>query len=299
MKSNTDANYLKIDDKNEIISPWKIAINRLKKNKLAMLSIVILLILSFLAIFAPFLTPYERDGIDMSATSQAPSAKHLLGTDGLGRDILTRIIYGGRISLSVGIVAVTIQIIIGTLLGCLAGFYGGKVNTIIMRFTDIIMCFPSFMIALTIVAVVGPSIYNIMLVIGFLGWTGLARMVRGQVLSLKEQEFMLATEALGISDKRKIFRHLFPNIAASIIVFGTLGIAGSILTESALSFLGLGVSPPTPSWGNMLESAKNLSVIKNQLWLWIPPGIAILLTVMSLNILGDGLRNALDPKLKE
>lgn len=282
----------------EIISPTKLVFRRLKRNKLAMLSLIILSILIIMAAFAPLFTPYERDGIDFEAIKEAPSRDHILGTDELGRDVYTRLIYGGRVSLSVGIVAVAIELVIGVILGGIAGFYGGIVETIIMRITDIFMSFPFLIIAITVVSILGPSIYNVMLVIGLLGWTGIARIVRGQILTLREQEFMEATNALGLSDYRKIVRHLLPNIMASVIVWSTISIAGAILTESALSYLGLGVSPPTPTWGNMMQSAQKLYVLKKQWWLWIPPGIAIFVTVMSLNILGDGLRDALDPKLK-
>lgn len=298
MKNDTAVINISNPTDEEIISPFKLIFRRFRRNKLAVVALLVLLILVILAAFAPLFTPYGRDDIDFTDTKQPPSSKHIFGTDELGRDIYTRLLYGGRISLSVGIVAVIIEIFIGVLLGGISGYYGGKVDSIIMRFTDIFMCFPFLIIAITVVAILGPSIYNVMLVIGLLGWTGIARIVRGQILSLREQEFMEAAEALGLSDARKIIRHLLPNTMASIIVYSTISIASAILTEAALSFLGLGVSPPTPSWGNMLESAKKLYVIKNQWWFWIPPGLAIFITVMSLNILGDGLRDALDPKLK-
>ncbi|EOD00415.1 oligopeptide ABC transporter permease [Caldisalinibacter kiritimatiensis] len=299
MTDEKKQDLIKNEKNDEIISPWTLALRRLKKNKLAIMSLIILSILILLAVFAPFVTPYGVNELNLESTKQPPSSKHLLGTDDVGRDVLTRLIYGGRISLSVGIVAVILEVLIGTILGGIAGYYGGKIDSIIMRLADIVMCFPFLLIAITVVSIIGPSIYNVMLVIGFLGWTGIARIVRGQILSLKEQEFMEAAEALGLSDRRKIFRHLLPNTLASVVVFATLGIAGAILTEAALSYLGMGVNPPTPSWGNMLESAKNLYVIKKQWWLWIPPGLAIFITVMSLNILGDGLRDAFDPKLKD
>lgn len=298
MKNDTAVINISNPADEEIISPFKLVLRRFRRNKLAVAALFILVILILLAAFAPFFTPYGRDDIDFTATKKPPNSAHVFGTDELGRDVYTRLLYGGRISLSVGIVAVVIEVLIGVLLGGIAGYYGGKIDSIIMRFTDIFMCFPFLIIAITVVAILGPSIYNVMLVIGLLGWTGIARIVRGQILSLREQEFMEAAEALGLSDRRKIIRHLLPNTMASIIVYSTISIAAAILTEAALSFLGLGVSPPTPSWGNMLESAKKLYVIKNQWWLWIPPGLAIFITVMSLNVLGDGLRDALDPKLK-
>lgn len=309
VKKKQEANA-KLDAKQKIESPWTIAFRRLKKNKLAMVSLVILCVLVLSAILADFITPYDRDQINLAekevrgkimelpVKKGAPNSEFLLGTDELGRDIFTRLIYGGRISLTVGLVAVFLQVIIGIIVGSLAGFYGGIVDAVLMRITDIIMCFPFLLIAITVVAILGPSIFNVMLVIGLLGWTGIARIVRGQILSLREQEFMEAAEALGIRDSRKIFKHLLPNVMASIIVFATMGMASAILTESALSYLGLGVTPPTPTWGNMMQAAKSIYSLEHHWWLWIPPGFLTFITVMSFNILGDGLRDALDPKMK-
>lgn len=282
----------------KIESPWKVAFKRLKRNKLSMISLVILVVLVLSALFAPLLTRYESNDVDLLKKYQSPSKENLLGTDKLGRDILTRVLYGGRISLSVGLVAVAIRVFIGIILGSLAGYYGGVVDSFIMRFADTVMSFPFLLIAITIVALFGPSIYNVMIVLGILGWPGISRIIRGQILSLREQEFMEAAEALGLSDFRKIFKHLLPNTLASVIVFATIGMAGAILTETGLSFLGMGVSPPTPTWGNMIQEARNIYNIEHRWWLWIPPGISIFITVMSFNVLGDGLRDALDPKMK-
>ena len=299
-----------LDSQKKIESPWRVAFRRLKKNKMAMLSLGIIVVLVLLALLADYISPYDRDQINYAAKEVrgkvmelpikkgAPSAQFLLGTDELGRDILTRLIYGGRISLSVGLFAVTLQVLIGIIIGAIAGHYGGIVDAILMRLTDIIMCFPFLLIAITVVAILGPSIFNVMLVIGLLGWTGIARMVRAQILSLREQEFMEAAEALGIRDSRKIFRHLLPNVMASVIVFATMGMASAILTETALSYLGLGVTPPTPTWGNMMQAARSIYSLENHWWLWMPPGFLTFITVMSFNILGDGLRDALDPKMK-
>ncbi len=306
-KQQANAN---LDAKQKIESPWTIAFRRLKKNKLAMVSLFILCVLVLSAILADVITPYGRDQINLAdkevrgkvmelpIKKEAPDSNFILGTDELGRDIFTRLIYGGRISLTVGLVAVFLQVIIGIAVGSIAGFYGGIVDAILMRLTDIIMCFPFLLIAITVVAILGPSIFNVMLVIGLLGWTGIARIVRGQILSLREQEFMEAAEALGIRDSRKIFKHLLPNVMASIIVFATMGMASAILTESALSYLGMGVTPPTPTWGNMMQAAKSIYSLQHHWWLWIPPGFLTFITVMSFNILGDGLRDALDPKMK-
>ena len=282
-----------------VIGPWKIMWKRLKRNKLAMLGLIVIIIMATAAIFAPFLTPYGRDAVNLVNSNAKPGSEHLLGTDSLGRDILTRLLYGGRISLTVGFVSTGIRIVLGVLLGGIAGYYGKSIDNVIMRVADVFACLPFLPIAITIVAMLKPSIYNIMLVIGVLGWPGIARIVRAEILSLREREFMEAATALGISDFRKIVAHLLPNTMASVIVSATIGIAGAILTESSLSFLGLGVAPPTPSWGNMLTDAKNQYVLKNRWWQWIPPGLAIFVTVMSLNLLGDGLRDALDPRLKQ
>lgn len=282
-----------------VIGPWKIMWKRLRRNKLAMLGLIVIIIMAIAAIFAPFLTPYGRDAVNLVNGNAKPSSEHILGTDSLGRDILTRLLYGGRISLTVGFVSTGIRIVLGVLLGGIAGYYGKSIDNVIMRVADVFACLPFLPIAITIVAMLKPSIYNIMLVIGVLGWPGIARIVRAEILSLREREFMEAATALGISDFRKIVAHLLPNTMASVIVSATIGIAGAILTESSLSFLGLGVAPPTPSWGNMLTDAKNQYVLKNRWWQWIPPGLAIFVTVMSLNLLGDGLRDALDPRLKQ
>jgi peptide/nickel transport system permease protein len=282
-----------------VVGPWKIMWKRLRRNKLAMFGLIMITVMALAAIFAPFLTPFGRDSVDLLNTNAKPGSEHLLGTDSLGRDILTRLLYGARISLTVGFVSTGLRIVIGVILGGIAGYYGKVVDSVIMRVADVFACLPFLPIAITIVAMLKPSIYNMMLVLAILGWPGIARIVRGEILSLREREFMEAATALGISDFRKIIAHLLPNTMASVIVSATIGIAGAILTESALSFLGLGVAPPTPSWGNMLTDAQNQYVLKNRWWQWIPPGLAIFIAVMSLNLLGDGLRDALDPRLKQ
>lgn len=290
---NEKANSVKVE------SPWKIVGKRLKRNKLAMLGLVIILLMVIAAVFAPFLTPYGRDATNLSNSNQPPSSEHLLGTDSLGRDMLTRLLYGARISLTVGFVATSLRMLIGVFLGGIAGYYGGRIDGVIMRVADIFSCLPFLPIAITFVAVLGPSIYNVMIVLALLGWPGVARIVRAEILTLREREFMEAATALGIGDFKQIVSHLLPNTMASIIVSATIGIAGAILTESSLSFLGLGVSPPIPTWGNMLTDAQSQYVLQHRWWQWVPPGIAIFLAVMSLNLLGDGLRDALDPRLKQ
>ncbi|BEP28079.1 oligopeptide ABC transporter permease [Helicovermis profundi] len=293
---------VKINKREKIETPSAMIIHRFKKNKVAVFGLVIFAILVLATVFAPILTPYGVDQMDYTHVNLAPSAQHWLGTDELGRDYLTRMLYGGRVSLTVGLFAVFISVVIGALVGGASGYYGGFVDNILMRFTEVVMSFPFLPLAITISAVVGtavPSEYKIFItisVIGIIGWTGLARMIRGQILSLREQEFMEAATALGLSDRRKILKHLLPNTIGFIIVSATLGMAGAIMTESALSFLGLGVTPPTPSWGNMVQYARDFFVLKNRPWLWMPPGIAILLAVMSINLVGDGLRDAFDPK---
>ncbi|MCM1988962.1 ABC transporter permease [Oceanirhabdus seepicola] len=286
------------DQENRSLSMGKMAFIKFKKNKLAIVGAVVLTLLVLFAVFAPLLSSYKIDDIDLYNISVEPSAEHILGTDEIGRDVFTRLIYGGRVSLGVGIFATLIQVFIGTVLGALAGYYGGIVDSVIMRIVDVIMCFPFFMIAVTIAAVIGPSVWNLIIIIAMLSWTSIARIVRAEVLALKEREFIEASRALGMNNYEVILKHILPNILSPILVSATLSIANSILTESALSFLGMGVRPPQPSWGNMLTAAQSMNTLKYEWWLWIPPGLMIFLTVLSINFLGDGLRDALDPKEK-
>lgn len=278
---------------------WHLAWRRLRRNRRAMIGFYLLTLLALTAVFAPMLATHDRDSTAVTSMEQPPSPEHWLGTDHLGRDVYTRLLYGGRISLTVGLVAVTIYLTIGILLGALAGYYGGRVDNLIMRFTDVVMVFPFFPLALTVAAVIGPSIYNTMIIIGILGWTGICRLVRGEFLSLRTREFVQAARAAGAPDYRVIFRHILPNAMAPVLVAATLGVAGAILSEAALSFLGFGVRQPLPSWGNMLSDAQSYKVLVKQPWLWIPPGTLIFIAVLSINLLGDGLRDALDPRLKE
>lgn len=291
--------------KEAIMSPWKLAWKRLRRNKLAMVGMAILLVMVLAAVIGPFVSPYKMDDVKLGDSDLRPSWEHPLGTDNVGRDIATRLMYAGRISLTVGIVVVLIELIIGSTLGAIAGYYGGIVDSFIMRIVDILMCFPGLAILIVFSAIMSDlkvppdyRIFIVMFVIGMLGWTGLCRIVRGQIMSLREQEFMQAAEALGLKDRRKMFRHLLPNTFASIIVSATLRIGGAILTESSLSFLGLGVTPPIPSWGQMIQVVQDMYILQHEPWKWVPPGVCIFLTVMSINLFGDGLRDALDPKLK-
>lgn len=256
-----------------------------------MIGYTIVVFLALLAIFAPVFSPYDPSLIDGENMLMPPSAKHLLGTDGLGRDLFSRIIYGTRISLSIGIIAVGIATLIGLFLGSLAGYYGGWIDAFIMRLVDIMLCFPSFFLILSVIAVLGPSIYQIMLIIGLTSWMGTSRLVRAEILSLKEREFIQAARAIGASDARIIIRHLIPNAIGPVLVSAVLGIAGAILLESALSFLGLGVQPPVPSWGNILIESK--STLGVAWWLTLFPGLAILLTILGFNLISEGLKEKL------
>jgi peptide/nickel transport system permease protein len=255
------------------------------------LGAIILLVMLVGAVFAPLLAPYNPDDI-LESQIQGPSLRHLFGTDDLGRDILSRTLYGARISLSVGLVAVIISVLIGTLLGALAGYYGGWLDGLVMRFVDVMLAFPSIFLILAVQAMLTPNIYNVMIVIGLTSWMGVARLVRGEFLRIRELQYVEAARAIGCSDRRIIFRHILPNAAAPITVAATLGMAGAILTESALSFLGMGVQPPMPSWGNMLMDSQ--AYMFDAPWMAVIPGILILLAVLSLYFIGEGLREKLD-----
>ena len=274
---------------------WKIFWRRFRRNKLAMLGALIILSLAVVAIIAPFVAPFNPDQQDVLHRLEPPSRNHLLGTDDLGRDLLSRIIYGTRVSLLVGFVAIGIAIVIGSILGLLSGYFGGWLDTTIMRLVDIMLCFPTFFLILMVIAFLEPNIWNVMAVIGLTGWPGLTRLVRGECLSVREREFVQAARVLGLSNIRVMFVHLLPNVMAPILVTATLGIGGAILTESALSFLGLGVQPPTPSWGNILTAGKDYITVA--WWLSLYPGLAILVTVLAYNLLGEGLRDVLDPRM--
>lgn len=273
-------------------------LRRFIKNKLALIGLILLVLFILAAIFAPLLTTYQRDSIDLLNIESAPSLNHLLGTDELGRDVFTRLLYGGRVSLGVALSATVLQLLIGVTLGCTSGFYGKWIDNVIMRIVDTIMCFPFFVIAITIASLIGPSVWNVILIIGLLQWTGIVRIVRAEILSLKQSEFIEAARALGISDFKIIITHLIPNTLSPIIVNATLNIAQGILMEAGLSFLGLGVKQPQPSWGNILSAAQSMRVLKFEWWLWIPAGLLVFLSVLSINFVGDGLRDALDPKMK-
>ena len=270
--------------------------SRFFRDRLAVAGLVIVLSFFALSILTPVIAPYDPSAIDVDSILLPPSAQHLFGTDDLGRDVFTRMLYGAGISLKVGFVAVGIATIIGVLLGSIAGYYGGVIDLIIMRFVDIMLCFPSFFLILAVIAFLEPGIFNIMAVIGLTSWMGITRLVRAEFLSLKERDFVLAVKAMGAKSPRIIFLHILPNAMAPVLVAATLGIASAVLVESALSFLGIGVQPPTPSWGNILTLGQ--STLGVAWWLSIFPGMAILITVLGYNLLGEGIRDAIDPRLR-
>ena len=278
----------------QMSGPYREFWRRFKTNRFATAGLILIVALFAISLGAAFITPYNPDAIDAWHVLLPPSSAHFFGTDELGRDVFTRVIFGARVSLKVGFVAVGIAVAIGTVVGLFAGFYGGWMDSLLMRLVDIMLCFPTFFLILAVIAMLEPSIWYIMVIIGLTGWMGVARLVRAEVLSLKSRDFVLAARVLGASDLRIIFRHILPNALSPVLVSATLGVAGAILTESALSFLGIGVQPPTPSWGNILTSGKDY--IEFAWWLSLFPGVAILVTVLSYNLVGEGIRDALDPR---
>jgi peptide/nickel transport system permease protein len=269
-------------------------LRRIGKHNLALVGLIILIPMFFCALFAPFVSLHNPIEPDLKNVLSPPSFSHPFGTDTLGRDVFARVVYGSRISLLVGFVSVGIATLIGLFIGSISGYYGGMIDELIMRFVDLMMCFPTFFLILAVIALLEPSIWNIMIVIGLTNWMGIARLVRAEILSIKSKEFVLAAKAQGFSEYRIIFKHVLPNALSPVYVVATLGIGGAILTESALSFLGIGVQPPTPSWGNILTQAKDN--IEVAWWLSLYPGLAIFLTVMGYNLFGEGLRDIFDPR---
>lgn len=278
-------------------SYWQVAWRRFRKHRLALVGGTIAVLLSLMALLAPWLAPYAFDQLALGSRWAPPGWSHWFGTDELGRDVLTRVMHAGRISLLVGYVVAVNVAIIGMVVGAVSGFYGGLVDAALMRLVDVLLAVPTLPLYLILAALIpGGGVSRIILIFTAFGWTGVARLVRGQVLSLRHQDFVEAARALGVSETRIILRHLLPNALAPVIVAATLAVGGAILGESALSFLGLGIAPPTPSWGNMLQRAQEY--IWNAPHLAIFPGVFIFMTVLSFNFLGDGLRDALDPRLK-
>lgn len=272
-------------------------LRRLKKNKLAITGLIILALLVFCALFADVLAPYSYDVQDLQNSFKSPSKENIFGTDEYGRDVLSRCIYGARFSLTVGFIAVGVAIIIGTLLGSIAGYFGDFTDNLIMRAMDILMAIPQMLLAIAIAAALGPGLFNLMIAVGIANIPSYARLVRASVLSIKDQEFIEAAKAIGTSDIKIIIKHILPNCIAPIIVQGTIGVALAILTAAGLSFIGLGIQPPAPEWGSMLSSGRYY--IRDHWYLTLFPGLAIAITIFSLNVLGDGMRDALDPKLRD
>jgi len=269
----------------------------LARNRLALVGGSVVVVLAVLAILAPVLAPWDPNRPDVRKILDPPSTRHWLGTDQLGRDVLSRMLYGARVSLAVGFVSVGIAALIGVMLGSVAGYAGGSVDATVMRLVDLMLVFPRLFLLLAVLAFLRPSIWTIMVVIGLTGWMGVARLVRAEFLSLKEREFVLWSQSVGATGFRVVWRHILPNAMAPVLVAMTLGIPAAILTESGLSFLGLGVRPPTPTWGNILNEGKD--AIEIGWWLSVYPGVAILITVLSYNLFGEGIRDALDPRLRQ
>lgn len=283
------------DDAHMTDTPIRRFRRRFLRHKLGLVGVIVLLVLGFAALFAPVIAGQDPLNVNLLIIDAPPSNVHILGTDSVGRDNWARLVYGARVSLSVGLVAVSIYMSIGVLLGGIAGYFGGRVDQLIMRFTDVMMCFPSFMLIITVASSLPPSIYNIMIIIGIFGWTGSCRLVRGQFLSLRTLDYVVAARSVGVRDMRIIFRHILPNCIAPVIVSATMGLAGAIMTEAGLSFLGFGVQEPMPSWGSMVNVAMNLPVLQDLPWRWMPPAAAIAITVLAVNFAGDALRDAFDP----
>ena len=281
----------------QTVSPARRAVQRFLRHRPATISLALLAVLTLLAVGAPLVQHYPPDVIDLTNASAPPSLVHWLGTDEVGRDIWSRTIFAGRVSLSLGFVAALFAAVIGTILGCIAGFMKGWVDSIIMRFVDVLMTMPSILVLLVVVMYVGPGLEKLMIILPAMGWTGSCRLIRGQVLAVREMDFVTAARCLGYPVWRIMFLHVLPNAFAPILVSITLGVGEVILAESGLSFLGLGVQPPTASWGNMLAAATDINVLQHMPWMWLPPGLLIIITVLCVNFLGDGLRDAIDPRM--
>jgi peptide/nickel transport system permease protein len=277
-------------------SPARLALRRFLRHRLALLGLVIIGLIAALSLLAPVITPSDPFKVDLAFFRKPPNPAHLLGTDSAGRDVLSRLLYAGQVSLTVGLVAAFMSTTIGLVLGSIAGTYGGWPDATIMRLTDVVLSFPALVVIITVVALVGPSMQTVILGIGLFFWPTACRIVRGMALSVREQDFVLAARALGASTPHVILRHMVPSVVSPLTVTATFAVAQAILLEAALSFLGLGVRPPQPSWGNMLNEAQSLTILESMPWLWLPPGLAIAITVLGINFIGDGLRDALDPR---
>ncbi|MCY3993597.1 MAG: ABC transporter permease [Caldilineaceae bacterium] len=277
-------------------SPTAQAWRRFRRHPLALAGLILFAMVLLATVAAPLIGRYDYAALNLQDKFQAPSAAHFLGTDRVGRDIWSRTLYGGRVSLAVGFAAASISTVIGVILGAISGYYRGIADQVIMRFTDVVMTFPRVVIILTAAIYLGQSIASVIFLIGIFSWPGITRLVRGQVLSLREQQFVLASRSLGAGNRRVIVAHVLPNVVAPLLASVTFDVNGAILLEAGLSFLGVGIPLPTPSWGNMLETARSLDVLQDGPWIWVPPAVMILLTVLSINFIGDGLRDAIDPR---
>ena len=275
-----------------------LTLRRFRRHKLAMGGFFVVCFMAVVAIFAPLIAPQDPIVVDVTNVYSPPTSAHLLGTDAVGRDVWARLIYASRISLIVGVAAQSVSLTLAVTLGSIAAYFGGRVDDILMRFAEIVMMFPGLILIIIIVSFVGPSFVTVMVVLGLVEWPGLSRLVRSQILSLRQWEFVTAARVIGARDSRIMLTHIFPNIVPVLVVSFTLGSAGAILSEAGLSFLGFGVRPPQPSWGNMLNDARSITAISHYPWVWVPPGIAIFVLVMSINFMGDGLRDALDPRMQ-
>ncbi len=294
-------NNLAVDINAKSLSPWALARSKFIKNKIAMVSLLFLILVAILSFLAPYITSIDITKVNIGQMSLKPSADHWLGTDKSGRDVFTRLLYGGRISLLVGISCTVSVIFLGTLVGSIAGYYGGKIDSILMRFTDFIMVFPFLVFVIVLNAVlqgIVSGLWVLIIVISLLSWGGVARIVRSKILSEKENEYILAAISIGGKPSKVIIKHLLPNVMSTIIVQASILFASMIVVESGLSYLGFGVPQEVPSWGNMLSSANEPDVLQNKPWIWLPPAIMITLTILSINFIGEGLKDAFNPKSK-
>jgi peptide/nickel transport system permease protein len=276
-------------------SVWQRALRRFRRHRLAMFSVVVLTVILVLAIGAPIFEGYPPNNIQLSQSNKPPSAEHLLGTDRIGRDIWSRMINGGQVSLAIGIFSAALSMVLGVLVGALSGFYGGWIDTVLQRITDMFMTFPSIVLMMTAALFIGPGVINTILIIGAVSWMGVARLIRAEFLSARERVYVEAARCIGVRDAGIIFTHILPNALTPALAQIAFAVGLAILTEAGLSFLGLGVPLPTSSWGNMLETAREIEVLRASPWMWMPPAVMILLTVLCVNFIGDGLRDALDP----
>ncbi|OZU87310.1 peptide ABC transporter permease [Virgibacillus indicus] len=305
MQTNPQAAFSEDPEKNSLDkakkgeSPFQLALRRFVKNKMALISVFVLLAIIILCVLAPVFTDIDPEKTNLLLIEKSPSEEHILGTNGMGQDNFSRLLYGGRISLIVGFSAMFFTLVIGVLLGSAAGYYGGKIDGLIMRATDIMLMLPFLVLVLTIMAIIDKVTIGLFVtIIALTSWPNLTRIIRGTYLSLREQEFVLGARAIGASDFRIIFKHFIPNAIGPIIVNATLMMASYIIIESGLSFIGFGIPQPTPTWGNMISEAQNIRILRNHPEAWIPPGLGILITVLAINFIGDGLRDAFDPKSK-